>query len=71
MDSARSLQDTLRLRLLVLQGIERAFDLAQPGLGEVGVQSGGVETLMAEQRLHHAQVGAALDEIRTSGSRLS
>jgi hypothetical protein len=52
-------------------------DLVEPGLGEVGVDGGGVEALVAEERLDDAQVGAALDEVggervaqRAGGHRL-
>ena len=52
---------------LVLQAVERALDLMEPGLGEVGVDGGGVEALVAEERLDDTQVGAALDEVGGEG----
>src|SRR3989442_875623 len=67
-ESPRSPQGTLRLRVLLrLQRVERALDLCQPGVGEVDVDGGGVEALVAEQGLDHAQVGAALDEVGGEG----
>ena len=68
-ESACSEQDTLRLGrlVLVLEAVEGALDLGQPGLGEVSVEGGGVEALVAEERLDDAQVGAALDEVGGEG----
>jgi len=68
-ESARSRHDTLRLGLgvLLLQSVERALDVAEPGFGEVGVEGGGVEALVAEEGLHNAQIGAAFDEVGGEG----
>ena len=36
-----------------LQGVERARDFGEPGLGEVRVHGGGAEAAVAEQTLDH------------------
>jgi hypothetical protein len=47
-----------------LQRVERADDLAQDLCGHLGVERGGLELLVAQQHLDHADVGLALEKVR-------
>src|SRR5260370_29366281 len=46
-----------------LQVVEGALHLREPGLGQVGVDGGGVEALVTEQGLDGLEAGASLDEV--------
>src|ERR1043166_7413615 len=45
-------------------GVELPVDLAQVAAVEGGIDRGGGDAGVAEQLLHHAQVGAALEQVR-------
>jgi len=68
-DDGRGGHDLLlvRRRLRLPQAVERARRGVDVGPGDVGVDLRGGEGLMAEESLDHADVGAALEQVRGEG----
>ena len=44
--------------------LERTWGLAYQGRGDTRVACGGLDAVVAEQNLDHAQVGASLEQVR-------